>query len=94
MNKPKFDRVKHGRNAYKRSTRRERETVNKARALGLVAGRTAGSHSPFDVYVWNRRERLLKLIQVKTHKGAQNCMEIDRKVFDNCTVIEATWEWK
>jgi hypothetical protein len=58
-------------NKYLRSTKRERELVNKFRADGWDACRSAGSHSPWDVWAFNPNTKEVILIQVKTKKGAR-----------------------
>lgn len=81
-------------NAYLRSTRREREIVNTARARGLIAGRTAGSHSPFDLYIWDPRMKVMRLIQVKTKKNGRFRIEKDMEVFSPASVITATYSYE
>lgn len=81
-------------NAYLRSTKREREIVNAARAQGFAAGRTAGSHSPFDLYIWNPQDKVLRLVQVKTKKGGSFRIEKDLEVFHPASVITATYSYE
>lgn len=64
--------------------------VNQAREKGLVSGRTAGSHSKFDLYIWNEKEKTLYLIQVKTKRGARNVVFKDNQVYEGCVVITRT----
>lgn len=80
-------------NAYLRSTKREREIVNKARAEGKIAGRTAGSHSPFDVYVWDRKNKVMSLIQVKTKKGGRFRVERMQECFTDASVLEYQYDY-
>lgn len=51
---------------YQKGVRKERQTVHYLEDMGVVAFRSAGSHSPFDVVgvCWNR----VFLIQVKAGK--------------------------
>lgn len=58
-------------NSYIRSTKRERELVNLFRKSGWDACRSAGSHSPWDVWAFNREKNKVYLVQVKTTKGAR-----------------------
>lgn len=81
-------------NAYLRSTRREREIVNKARAEGKIAGRTAGSHSPFDLYIWDPKDLVLRLIQVKTRIHGRFLVQKDEKVYPAVSVITATYSYE
>lgn len=50
---------------YIKGVRKERKIVNEARDKGLIAFRSAGSHSPIDVVVIDKRNKLIKLIQCK-----------------------------
>ena len=54
---------------YIRSANKERELVNIARKDGAIAARSAGSHSPVDCWIFYPKEKEMRLIQVKTHKG-------------------------
>lgn len=81
-------------NSYKRSVKRERQLVNEARAEGLIACRSAGSHSPFDVWIVDHKRKEIRLIQVKTTKGARFTIVKDKKVYDSYTVIESTYSWE
>lgn len=62
-------------NAYLRSRRREQETVNKYRKLGYTAARSAGSKSKVDVWAYHPELKVLKMIQIKTKKGARGFVE-------------------
>lgn len=55
--------------AYNRSTRRERELVNEYRNRGWHACRSAGSHSPWDIWAYNPADEEVVLTQIKTKKG-------------------------
>lgn len=57
--------------AYNRSTKREREIVNRYRADGWISARSAGSKSEIDVWAYHPIRKLLELTQVKTRKGAR-----------------------
>lgn len=50
---------------YLKGVRKEREIVNKAREMGLIAFRSAGSHSPIDVCIVDVRNRLIRFVQCK-----------------------------
>ena len=54
---------------YENGVRFERKVVNKARDLGLIAFRSAGSHSPFDVVIIDKSNRIINLIQCKKAKS-------------------------
>lgn len=50
---------------YKKGYRKEREVVNDARDVGLIAFRSAGSHSPIDVCIIDKKEKKISFIQCK-----------------------------
>lgn len=58
-------------NAYVRGVRRERDLVNKYRAEGWDACRSAGSHSPWDVWAFNPTTGIVELTQIKSKKGGK-----------------------
>ena len=55
--------------AYKRGAEKERRIVNSFKAKGCLAFRSAGSHSPIDVFVLNPKSHEIKLIQSKLGKS-------------------------
>ena len=50
---------------YQKGARKERKLVNEARAHGLTALRSAGSHSPIDVVIIDYIAHTISLIQCK-----------------------------
>ena len=50
---------------YRNGAEKERKIVNKAREKGLIAFRSAGSHSPIDVITIDSEMQLIELIQSK-----------------------------
>ena len=50
---------------YERGANKERKIVNDCRRAGLIAFRSAGSHSPIDVCVIDVKERIIRFIQSK-----------------------------
>jgi Holliday junction resolvase len=50
---------------YIKGVRKERKIVNDARASGLIAFRSAGSHSCIDVVIIDIKNKEIKLIQSK-----------------------------
>lgn len=50
---------------YIKGVLKERDIVNKAREEGLIAFRSAGSHSPIDVCIIDIKLRRVKFIQCK-----------------------------
>lgn len=79
-------------NSYLRSTRRERELVNHFRSLGYAACRSAGSHSPWDVWAWHKERKSLVLIQVKTTKGGKDLV-VTAETFKDVIVEEKLYKW-
>jgi Holliday junction resolvase len=52
-------------NNYAKGANKERKIVNEARKLGLIAFRSAGSHSPIDVCAIDTRINKIYFIQCK-----------------------------
>lgn len=52
---------------YVKGVRKERKLVNDAREAGLIAFRSAGSHSPIDVCIIDCAARRIHFIQCKTN---------------------------
>ena len=50
---------------YIKGARKERKLVNKARKKGLIAFRSAGSHSPIDVIIIDHKKGHIRMIQCK-----------------------------
>ena len=50
---------------YIKGVRKERKVVNQAKARGLIAFRSAGSHSPIDVVIINVQTGHISLVQCK-----------------------------
>jgi Holliday junction resolvase len=57
---------------YQKGARKERKLVNQARAHGLTALRSAGSHSPIDVVIIDSVHRIISLLQCKPDDFSQN----------------------
>ena len=57
--------------AYIKGVRKERYLVNKARGHGLLAFRSAGSHSPIDVVIINKHRQTIDFIQAKPKNMSQ-----------------------
>ena len=50
---------------YLKGVRKERKLVNDARQHGLIAARTAGSHSPIDVFMIDKAKKIIVFVQCK-----------------------------
>lgn len=54
---------------YQKGADAERAMVRKLKSLGYMAARSAGSHSPIDVWAIHHERRVIRLIQMKTGKS-------------------------
>ena len=52
-------------NRYKKGANFERKIVNEARAKGLIAFRSAGSHSPIDLVIIDTPNKTIRFVQCK-----------------------------
>ena len=50
---------------YIKGVKKERKIVNAFREMGMLAFRSAGSHSPIDVFCIDRTDKIVHLIQCK-----------------------------
>lgn len=80
-------------NSYLRSTKRERQLVNEFRAKGYHAARSAGSHSPWDVWAFNPKNGDVILIQVKTKKGSKVMVKRHEMKYTG-NIYTATYSWE
>ena len=53
---------------YRKGYRKERQIVNEARERGCIAFRSAGSHSPIDVCIINKKYKTIQFLQCKSGK--------------------------
>ena len=81
-------------NSYLRSRRREWQLMNNFREIGYDACRSAGSHSAFDVWAWNEKDRLVTLVQIKTKKGSRKAKIKNLKTFENVIVKTMTLSYE
>ena len=81
-------------NKYLRSVKRERELVNYFRKNGQISGRSAGSHSPVDVFAWDEKNKTVSFIQVKTKKGTRFSITKNWRMIKNATVFVWTQSWE
>ena len=79
---------------YLKGVRKERKIVNAARAEGHIAFRSAGSHSPIDVCIVDKRKMHLRLIQCKpdTMSEKEKQKIIDKVEIDNHYIWKVTFE--
>ena len=84
-------------NKYLRSRRREQEIVNDAHKKGVfLAARTAGSKSKgygfkTDVILIDAKDKLVRLVQVKTKKGGRGLVKRDHDILSGFTLITSTF---
>lgn len=64
---------------YLSGIRLERQLVNWARSNGKISGRMAGSHSPFDIYIFSPKKYELWFIQCKVVHGYKEAIEISNE---------------
>lgn len=57
---------------YIAGVRKERKLVNEARAQGFISFRSAGSHSPIDVVIIDKKNMKVRFIQCKPESMSQN----------------------
>jgi len=76
---------------YIKGVKKERAIVNAARELGLVALRSAGSHSPIDVVIIDHQLKLVRLIQCKP--SSFSTAEI-QKLYEKFNYLNGTYEVK
>ena len=57
---------------YIKGRRKEYEIMNDAKAKGLIAVRTAGSHGPFDVIIIHPYAKIIEFIQCKPDDMSEN----------------------
>ena len=72
---------------YLKGVRKERAIVNNARKRGLLAFRSAGSHSPVDVVIVNKKQKLIEFIQCKPNDMSENAktkLEEEQKELNDC----------
>lgn len=62
----------HARNNYENGADKERRFVKKARELGHIAFRSAGSHSPIDVCIIDKITKTIEFIQCKPKDFSNN----------------------
>ena len=65
---------------YQKGARKERVIVNRHRKLGRLAFRSAGSHSPVDVFVLDPKSKTIFLIQSKPKSMSENAKH---KIYDD-----------
>ncbi len=60
---------------YKRGADKERKAVKAAKDKGLIAFRSAGSHSPIDVCIIDLGARRIEFLQFKGYKATKSQLD-------------------
>jgi len=76
---------------YIKGYKKENKIVNQEKALGRVAFRSAGSHSPIDVVSIDTDSMIIRLIQAKTYELS----ELEKKrIFEETNKLKGLFEVK
>ena len=68
---------------YNKGVRKERKLVNMARDMGLIAFRSAGSHSPIDVCIIDLAAKTIDFIQCKPDSWSEKQKKnLERNYFE------------
>jgi hypothetical protein len=74
---------------YLKGVRKERKIIKELKEKGFeIAARTAGSHSPIDVFGINRSERIIRFIQSKPDDYPESQAN---KIRDELNYINGSW---
>lgn len=76
---------------YRRGADKERKLVNKLRAEGFVAARSAGSHSPIDVWAIRPETGEIRLFQLKGSKMPESAK---KRLYDSLKYLEGEYMCK
>jgi len=60
---------------YQKGVRKERKIVNEARDKGFISFRSAGSHSPIDVCIIDKKGKIIEFVQAKPKDMSQKLKE-------------------
>ena len=76
-------------NIYRKGRRKEYLLINEAKKKGLIAFRSAGSHSPVDVVILDFKNHKIRLLQSKTYQltlGERMKILSQMPVYSRCDV--------
>lgn len=78
---------------YIRGANKERKIVNEAKALGKIAFRSAGSHSPIDCMTIDYTSKVIELIQCKSTKKLRGGIEpsLKKKLEEQYKFLNGTY---
>lgn len=77
---------------YKKGADKERQIVNEFRKKGCLSFRSAGSHSPIDVFVLNPKTKEIFLIQSKA--GKSYTPQFKEKLYNELRIYEGFFNVK
>lgn len=79
---------------YRRGADKERKIVKKARKEGKIAARSAGSHSPIDVFIIDYKARRIELLQCKHSSKLRGGIEpwLKKKLKKEFEFLNGTYE--
>ena len=73
---------------YIKGVRKERKIVNFSRQAGLISFRSAGSHSPIDVVIIDKKDKEIQFIQCKPDSMSDNA---HKKLLDEQIELNGTY---
>lgn len=76
---------------YLNGVAKERKIVNEARAQGMVAFRSAGSHSPIDAVIIDPIQHIIRLVQCKPKSMSDKSKE---KLLDTLNFMDGFYNVK
>lgn len=79
---------------YQKGVRKERKIVNAARARGLIAFRSAGSHSAIDVCIIDQRNCFIYFVQCKPDTMSEKEKERIKLQFSNMNQLKDLRTWR
>ena len=79
----KDGKIKMPNKKYLKGVRKERKLVNELKEQGYeIAQRTAGSHSPIDLFGINKKEKIIKFIQSKPDDYPPSKCDFIKEIMD------------
>ena len=74
---------------YLKGVRKERKLVRWAKDRGMIALRSAGSHSPIDVVIIDKYMNLIRLVQCKPHNYPRS---YKKKLYEKYGYLTGKWD--
>ena len=73
---------------YLKGIRKERKLVQEFRDKGCISARTAGSHSPIDLFAIDKKARVITFIQAKPDSLSKKAAQ---RIHDELDFINGEW---